>query len=149
MPNVTAKIFSIGPTLPIPSKDGSKMYHKRYVALDMTYVDPQTGQRSPRANTPEFEFFGDAACDAIDRLAVGQEVNVTYAIEGHQYTKKATGELAIITTLKGSSIEPVAVQQAYTAVAPTPRHAARPAPSYAQGELYAGQPMEVANDLPF
>ena len=71
---IIGKVFQIGDTKEIKSKDGSKTYYRRELVLDATRFDGLTGQRG-YDNFPSFEFSGDN-CQMLNQFKPGDIVTV-------------------------------------------------------------------------
>lgn len=104
---VIGKIFQIGNTEPIKSKDGSKTYYKRELILDATRFDGITGERG-FDNFPTFEFSGDK-CSELDQFKVGEIVTVYFDLQGTKYEKE--GQTKFFTRIRGYKVERRQVQQ--------------------------------------
>lgn len=116
-------------------------YPVRELTLDITYVNPNTGERGYE-NTPVFEFTGERAAQ-LDTLHIDERVTVFFTISGRPYTNKA-GESKVMTGLRGSRVVSTArLEQAPPVPAPTPTPRQRP------GTLYADQLLPIPTDPPF
>ena len=104
---VIGRIFQIGNTEPIKSKDGSKTYYKRELILDATRFDGMTGERG-FDNFPTFEFSGDK-CSELDQFKVGEIVTVSFDLQGTKYEKE--GQTKFFTRIRGYKVERRQVQQ--------------------------------------
>lgn len=82
---IIGRVFYIGDTNSIKSKDGSKTYYKRELVLDATRFDGLTGQRG-YDNFPSIEFSGDN-CQLLDQLKMGDVVAVSFDLQGTKYEK--------------------------------------------------------------
>lgn len=82
---IIGRVFYIGDTNSIKSKDGSKTYYKRELVLDATRYDGLTGQRG-YDNFPSIEFSGDN-CQLLDQLKMGDVVTVSFDLQGTKYEK--------------------------------------------------------------
>lgn len=102
--SITGRIKAIGAIQSIPSRDGQSTFYKRILTLDVTQYDRYTGERG-RENTPQIEFAGERNAAKLEGFAVGQLVTVNFALEGHPYTSKSTGQEGIINSIQGYSIE--------------------------------------------
>ena len=131
---VIGRIFQIGNTEPIKSKDGSKTYYKRELILDATRFDGMTGERG-FDNFPTFEFSGDK-CSELDQFKVGEVVTVSFDLQGTKYEKE--GQTKFFTRIRGYKVERRRVQQ------PAQQQ-------YASQGGYASQPapQQIDNDMPF
>ncbi|MDT3388111.1 MAG: DUF3127 domain-containing protein [Bacteroidota bacterium] len=132
---VIGRIFQIGKTEPIQSRDGSKTYYKRELILDATRFDGMTGQRG-FDNFPTFEFSGDK-CAELDQYKVGEIVTVSFDLQGTKYEKD--GQTKFFTRVRGYKVERRQMQQPQ---APQQQYDPQPTPQYQQQE-------QGANDLPF
>jgi len=108
---ITGKIDTLGPTLTVTSKDGTRTFNRRSLVLDCTRFDPNTGE--PWPNFPQFEFSGQRCFD-LDLFKVGQRVVVDFALSGVKYQDKQTNEPRNFTSVRGvkiqlaSSVQPAA-----------------------------------------
>lgn len=136
---VIGRVFQIGNTESIKSKDGSKTYYKRELVLDATRFDGMTGERG-FDNFPSFEFSGDK-CSELDQFNVGEIVTVTFDLQGTKYEKD--GQTRFFNRVRGYKIERRLVQQPQT-----PKH--QYAPQY-QPQPQAQQipPQQADSDMPF
>ena len=131
---VIGRIFQIGNTEPIKSKDGSKTYYKRELILDATRFDGMTGERG-FDNFPTFEFSGDK-CSELDQFKVGEIVTVSFDLQGTKYEKE--GQTKFFTRIRGYNVERRKVQQPVSQPAPQHTGYAHPAaqqPQYAQPQF--------------
>lgn len=136
---VIGRIFQIGNTEPIKSKDGSKTYYKRELVLDATRCDSITGERGFE-NFPSFEFSGDK-CAELDQYKAGEIVTVSFDLQGTKYEKD--GQTRFFTRVRGYKIERRQVQQPQAPQQPISQ--AQPQPVQAQHF----PPQQTDNDLPF
>lgn len=104
---VIGRIFQIGNTEPIQSKDGSKTYYKRELVLDATRFDGMTGERG-FDNYPTFEFSGDK-CSELDQYKVGEIVTVSFDLQGSKYEKD--GQTKFFNRVRGYKVERRTTQQ--------------------------------------
>lgn len=104
---IIGKVFSIGSTQSIPSKNGGQPFTKREIILDATRFDGLTGERGID-NFPAFEFGGER-CAELDKFKKGDVVEVSFDLQGSFYTKD--GVEKNITRVRGYKIEPYAVRQ--------------------------------------
>lgn len=147
---VTGKIFSIGSTQTIPSKNGGQPFYKRDIVLDATRFDPYTGERGFE-NYPMFEFNGEK-CKDLDGYQVGQVVTISFELQG-SFFDASDGTKKNFTRVRGYKIE--AKQMA--AHASQPKVQQQPAPQQYQSQYppqqqYQPQPTPPPpgmNDLPF
>lgn len=126
---IIGKVFQIGDTKEIKSKDGSKTYYRRELVLDATRFDGLTGQRG-YDNFPSIEFNGDN-CHLLDQLKMGDVVTVSFDLQGTKYEKD--GQTRFFTSIRGYKVEPKQVYQ----------------PQYQQPTPPAYQPPQVEDDTPF
>lgn len=94
------KVFSIGATQSIPSKNGNT-FNKRELVLDATRYDGLTGEKGIE-NYPLFEFGGDR-CAELDNYKVGDIVEVSFDLQGSFYEKD--GAKKNMTRVRGYKIE--------------------------------------------
>ena len=88
MPNtITGRIDRIGDTVQLQTKDG-KTYLKREITIAAMRFDPDTGEQVLSENYPTFEFDGER-CKQLDPFRVGEEVVITFALQGRKYTNRA------------------------------------------------------------
>lgn len=104
---IIGRVFQIGDTNEIKSKDGSKTYYKRELVLDATRFDGLTGQRG-YDNYPSIEFSGDN-CQLLDQLKIGDVVTVSFDLQGTKYEKD--GQTRFFTSIRGYKVEPKQVYQ--------------------------------------
>ena len=124
---IIGRVFQIGDTKEIKSKDGSKTYYKRELVLDATRFDGLTGQRG-FDNYPSFEFSGDN-CQMLDSFKQGDIVVVSFDLQGMKYEKE--GQTRFFTSIRGYKIE---LKQASQPLQPQQ-------PAY--------QPPQVEDNMPF
>lgn len=105
---ITGKIIYISPTQQIPSKDGSKSFLKREIAIDATRFNPYTGERGFE-NFPMLEFSGEK-CSELDEFQVGQVVTITFDLQGRKWVN-GDGVTKYITSIRGYKIEARQAQQ--------------------------------------
>ena len=134
---VIGRVFQIGNTESIKSKDGSKTYYKRELVLDATRFDGMTGERG-FDNFPSFEFSGDK-CSELDQFNVGEIVTVTFDLQGTKYEKD--GQTRIFNRVRGYKIERRLVQQPQT---PKQQYT----PQY-QSQAQQIPPRQADSDMPF
>lgn len=99
---MTGRIYRIGQTKEIPSKDGSKTYQRRELTLDCTRYDSYTGKKLFE-NLPTFDFGGER-CRELDAYKEGDLVTVSFDLQGMKYEKD--GETRYFTSIRGFRIEP-------------------------------------------
>lgn len=126
---IIGRVFQIGDTKEIKSKDGSKTYYRRELVLDATRFDGLTGQRG-YDNFPSIEFNGDN-CHLLDQLKMGDVVTVSFDLQGTKYEKD--GQTRFFTSIRGYKVEPKQVYQ----------------PQYQQPTQPTYQPPQVEDDTPF
>ena len=134
---VIGRVFQIGNTESIKSKDGSKTYYKRELVLDATRFDGMTGERG-FDNFPSFEFSGDK-CSELDQFNVGEIVTVTFDLQGTKHEKD--GQTRFFNRVRGYKIERRLVQQPQT---PKQQYA----PQY-QSQAQQIPPRQADSDMPF
>lgn len=134
--SVVGVIKSIGQTTNV-SKQTGKEFLKRDLVLDISRYDPLTGEKYDNF----FQLtFSQKHCADLDGFAVGQRVEVTFMVGGHEWKGK------IINDVAGYRIERVDGGAAPQAVAPQPVAAPQPVSSPAP----APQPAPQQNsELPF
>lgn len=136
---VIGRVFQIGNTESIKSKDGSKTYYKRELVLDATRFDGMTGERG-FDNFPSFEFSGDK-CSELDQFNVGEIVTVTFDLQGTKYEKD--GQTRFFNRVRGYKIERRLVQQPQT---PKQQYAPQYQP---QPQAQQIPPQQADSDMPF
>lgn len=94
------KVFSIGATQSIPSRNGNT-FNKRELVLDATRYDGLTGEKGME-NYPLFEFGGER-CSELDNFKVGDIVEVSFDLQGSFYEKD--GAKKNMTRVRGYKIE--------------------------------------------
>lgn len=102
------KVFSIGATQVINSKNGGQPFSKREIILDATRFDGLTGERGYE-NYPMFEFSGDK-CSELDVFKNGDIVEVSFELQGSFYKDKDNVERNF-TRVRAYKIEHYAVKQ--------------------------------------
>ena len=143
MPNtITGRIDRIGDTVQLQTKDG-KTYLKREITIAAMRFDPDTGEQVLSENYPTFEFDGER-CKQLDPFRVGEEVVITFALQGRKYTNR-DGKLSYFTGVRGLKIksnraeqpQPPVEQPSYQTVyaQPTP-----PPPAYPGWDSGDNQP---------
>ena len=148
---ITGKLFSIGSTQTIQSKNGNQ-FTKRDVVLDTTRYDPYTGERGFE-NYPMFEFTGEK-CKDLDGYQVGQVVTISFDLQGGFFDGE-DGTKKNFTKVRGYKIEARASVQAQPQPHVQPQAAPQPQyqPQYqaAPQQQYQQQtpPPPGMNDLPF
>lgn len=100
---ITGKVYSIGNTVSIASKNGGQPFLKREVVLDCTRFDPYTGERDKFENFPQLEFGGDK-CSELDKCKVGDVVTISFDLNGSFY-KGQDGIERNFTRVKGYKVE--------------------------------------------
>lgn len=80
------KVFSIGATQSIASKNGGQPFQKREIVLDATRFDGLTGERG-YDNFPMFEFGGEK-CSELDGFKAGDVVEISFELQGSFYKDK-------------------------------------------------------------
>lgn len=132
---------------------GQNNYAVRSFYVDLT-------ENPEYSNTPEFQLSGDKV-NLADNLQKGQEIQVSFNLDGRKYTSKQTGKQGVVTNLRAWKINVITTQSAATAPAPAPRQAPAPAAPPAMsgpGQYATQQRTETAaaftpghddNDLPF
>lgn len=128
---IIGRVFQIGDTNEIKSKDGSKTYYKRELVLDTTRFDGLTGERG-YDNYPSVEFSGDN-CQLLNQFKQGDIVVVSFDLQGTKYEKD--GQTRFFTSIRGYKIEL--------------KQASQPQPQYQQPTPPAYQPPQVEDDTPF
>lgn len=128
---IIGKVFQIGDTKEIKSKDGSKTYYRRELVLDATRFDGLTGQRG-YDNFPSFEFSGDN-CQILNQFKQGDIVTVSFDLQGTKYEKD--GQTRFFTSVRGYKVEL--------------KQSSQPQPQYQQPTQPTYQPPQVEDDTPF
>ena len=128
---IIGRVFYIGDTNSIKSKDGSKTYYKRELVLDATRYDGLTGQRG-YDNFPSFEFSGDN-CQMLSQFKPGDIVTVSFDLQGTKYEKD--GQTRFFTSVRGYKVEL--------------KQSSQPQQQYQQPTPPAYQPPQVEDDTPF
>lgn len=113
---IIGRVFQIGDTNEIKSKDGSKTYYKRELVLDATRFDGLTGQRG-YDNYPSIEFSGDN-CQMLNQFKPGDIVTVSFDLQGTKYEKD--GQTRFFTSIRGYKVEPKQVYQPAQSQTPQP-----------------------------
>ena len=122
---IIGRVYQIGKTEPIQSRDGSKTYYKRELIIDATRFDPYTGQKG-FDNFPSIEFSGDR-CQELDQFKPGDVVAVSFDVQGTFYEKE--GVTKHFNRVRGYKIEARQIQQPTAAQAPQPAPQPQPAPA--------------------
>ena len=99
--SIIGRVYYVGETQPIQSKDGQKTYYKRELVLDATRYDGLTGERGYE-NYPSFEFSGDK-CNDLEGLQIGDIVVVSFDVVGSKYEKD--GQTKFFNRVRGYKIE--------------------------------------------
>ena len=128
---IIGRVFQIGDTNEIKSKDGSKTYYKRELVLDATRFDGLTGQRG-YDNYPSIEFIGDN-CQRLNQFKPGDIVTVSFDLQGTKYEKD--GQTRFFTSVRGYKVEL--------------KQSSQPQQQYQQPTPPAYQPPQVEDDTPF
>lgn len=157
---ITGRVFSIGQTQSIQTKNGNP-FTKREIVLDASKYDMYTGEKGFE-NYPMFEFTGEK-CKDLDGYQVGQVVTISFDLQGGFYDDK-DGVKKNITKVRGYKIEArTSVQaqpQQQPQAAPQPQYQAAPQQHVQSGIGYQPQPQYPQqqsqtppppgmNDLPF
>lgn len=145
---ITGRVFSIGQTQSIQTKNGNS-FTKREIVLDASKYDMYTGEKGFE-NYPMFEFTGEK-CKDLDGYQVGQVVTISFDLQGGFYDAEG-GVKKNITKVRGYKIEArTSVQaqpQQQSQVAPQPQYQAAPQQQYPQQQSQTPPPPGM-NDLPF
>lgn len=128
---IIGRVFQIGDTNEIKSKDGSKTYYKRELVLDATRFDGLTGQRG-YDNYPSIKFSGDN-CQMLNQFKPGDIVTVSFDLQGTKYEKD--GQTHFFTSVRGYKVEL--------------KQSSQPQQQYQQPTPPAYQPPQVEDDTPF
>lgn len=128
---IIGRVFYIGDTNSIKSKDGSKTYYKRELVLDATRFDGLTGQRG-YDNYPSIEFSGDN-CQLLNQLKMGDVVTVSFDLQGTKYEKD--GQTRFFTSIRGYKVEL--------------KQSSQPQQQYQQPAQPTYQPPQVEDNTPF
>lgn len=135
------KVFSIGATQSIASKNGGQPFHKREIVLDATRYDGLTGERG-YDNFPMFEFGGEK-CSELDGFKTGDVVEISFELQGSFYKDK-DGVEKNFTRVRAYKIEHYQTKQR-----PAQQQAAQPAPQQ-QTQIPSDYPPTPENNgLPF
>lgn len=114
------KVFSIGATQSIASKNGGQLFQKREIVLDATRFDGLTGERG-YDNFPMFEFGGEK-CSELDGFKTGDVVEISFELQGSFYKDK-DGVEKNFTRVRAYKIEHYQTKQR-----PAQQQAAQPQP---------------------
>lgn len=128
---IIGRVFQIGDTEAVKSKDGSKTYYKRELIVDATRFDGLTGERG-YDNYPSFEFSGDN-CQLLNQFKQGDIVVVSFDLQGTKYEKD--GQTRFFTRIRGYKVEL--------------KQSSQPQPQYQQPTPPTYQPPQVEDDTPF
>ena len=128
---IIGRVFYIGDTNSIKSKDGSKTHYKRELVLDATRYDGLTGQRG-YDNFPSIEFSGDN-CQMLNQFKPGDIVTVSFELQGTKYEKD--GQTRFFTRIRGYKVEL--------------KQTSQPQQQYQQPTPPAYQPPQVEDETPF
>lgn len=109
---VIGKVYSVGQTQQIASRNGGQPFLKREIVLDATRYDGLTGERG-YDNFPMFEFSGEK-CAELDAFKQGDVVEVSFELQGSFYKDKDNVERNF-TRVRAYKIEPYAVKGKPTA----------------------------------
>lgn len=99
---ITGRVYSVGQTQAIPTKNGGQPFYKRELVLDATRYDQYTGEKGFE-NYPMFEFSGDK-CKDLDGLQVGAVVTVSFDLQGSFFDAQ-DGTKKNFTRVRGYKIE--------------------------------------------
>lgn len=99
---IIGKVYRIGNTQSIQSKNGGQPFQKRELILDATRFDGLTGERGAD-NFPMFEFSGEK-CSELDNYKVNDVVEVSFEVQGAFYKDKDDVEKNF-TRVRGYKIE--------------------------------------------
>ena len=114
---IIGRVFYIGDTNSIKSKDGSKTYYKRELVLDATRFDGLKGQHG-YDDLRSIECNGDR-CNLLDQLKMGDVVTVSFDLQGTKYEKD--GQTRFFTSIRGYKVEPKQVYQPAQPQTPQPQ----------------------------
>lgn len=103
MNTIKAKVHLVGATKTIPSKNGGEPFKKRELVLDASRFDPYTGEKSGD-NYVVIEF-SNKRCEELDKLAKGDLVNVSFVLQGREYTDQTTKAVRYFTSIVGVGVE--------------------------------------------
>lgn len=132
---IIGRVYSIGATRSIQSKDGSKAFSTRELILDCTRYDSITGAKMFE-NYPQLEFSNDR-CAELDKFKVGDVVKVFFDLRGSRYTD-SSGQTKHFTKVQGYRIESFSQYQPAQKNAPTVQQPQKPTPQ-----------QNLGGDLPF
>lgn len=147
---ITGRVFSIGQTQSIQTKNGNP-FTKREIVLDASKYDMYTGEKGFE-NYPMFEFIGEK-CKDLDGYQVGQVVTISFDLQGGFYDDK-DGVKRNLTKVRGykiearTSVQAQPQQQVQPQAAPQPQYQAAPQQQYTQQQSQTPPPPGM-NDLPF
>lgn len=131
------KIESIGETMSVTNRDGSRTFFRRELIIDGTTYDRYSGE--PRENHVSFEFGGNK-CSLLDGYKVGDRVVVNFVLQGLNYEDKATKTTKNFTHVVGYDIRPMEQQQ------PSAQPSSQASPAPTQAQQPAGQPFPPQTD---
>ena len=127
--SVIGFIKSIGETANV-AKAGNQPFNKRVLVLDVSRYDPMTGEKYE--NLVSFNFV-QRHCDDLNCFAIGEKVEVTFAISGNEWEGK------IINDIIGFRIERIGQPQGQQPTTQTPAQQPAQTPQAApqQGQTVA------------
>ena len=100
---ITGRVLQVGPSQGIMTKSGNQMV-KRDVIIMVRKFDPNTGEPTfDEYNTPKFSFMNER-CQQLDRIKIGDIVNISFDVRGRTYDKD--GKTEYINDLNPYSILP-------------------------------------------
>ena len=135
------KVFSIGATQSIASKNGGQPFQKREIVLDATRFDGLTGERG-YDNFPMFEFGGEK-CSELDGFKTGDVVEISFELQGSFYKDK-DGVEKNFTRVRAYKIEHYQTKQR-----PAQQQAAQPIPQQQPPMPSDYPPPPPSNGLPW
>ena len=135
------KVFSIGATQSIASKNGGQPFQKREIVLDATRFDGLTGERG-YDNFPMFEFGGEK-CSELDGFKTGDVVEISFELQGSFYKDK-DGVEKNFTRVRAYKIEHYQTKQR-----PAQQQAAQPVPQQQPPMPSDYPPPPPSNGLPW
>lgn len=119
---ITGRVLKIGPSQSIMAKSGNQ-FVKRDVVIMVRRFDPNTGEPIfDEYNTPKFSFMNDR-CQQLDRIKVGEIVNISFDVRGRAYEKDGKTDylndlnpFSIIPEKQYYQVQQEAYQQVYSQV---------------------------------
>lgn len=98
---VKGKVYEIEPI--VTNEYNGKTYEKRGIILDCSTYDQYSG--NPIPNFIRIEFSGLRPTGELEKVQIGQFVEVSFMVKGTMYADKNTGEMKNFTSIRGYKVD--------------------------------------------